>query len=71
MPKKAAAKSATATAARTDDVTPNKQPKNKTKLSQDEKIKKAQDKLAKVEKGSLFLGMFFCCSCTVCVVIKY
>ena len=64
MLKKAAAKSATATAARTDDVTPNKQPKNKTKLSQDEKIKK-------VEKGSLSLGMFFCCSCTVCVVIKY
>ena len=71
MPKKTAAKSATATAACTNDVIPNKKPKNKTKLSQDEKIKKAQDKLAKVEKGSLYLSMLFCCSCTVCVVIKY
>jgi len=71
MPKKTAAKSATVIAVCTNNVTPNKKPKNKTKLSQDEKIKKAQNKLVKVEKGSLSLGMFFCCSCIVCVVIKY
>ena len=63
MPKKTAAKSATATAARTNDITLNKKPKNKTKLSQDEKIKKAQDKLLRLKK----VLCLWVCSFVVCI----